>query len=249
MSISILFKYTSRSRPRKFIEGLQSITNMVSDKENYTILCSLDEDDGTMNNEEMRQEIGRFPKTHIQYGTSKSKIDAINRDLNEYKEPWDILVVMSDDMRFTAYGFDQLIREGMNHNFPEMDGFLHYPDSTARHQLATMSIMGRKYYELDNYIYNPAYLSLWCDNEAMEVAQIRQKYLYMGIPIFDHMHPAYGLGEWDEQYRQQQNLWGIDEETFKERKRKMFDLYERNPFINSDTERRGEGGEVEGAAI
>jgi len=240
MSYRLLFKYTSRSRPRRFIEGLESITSMVSDKENYTILCSLDEDDTTMNTLAMQEEIGRFPKTFIQYGTSKSKIDAINRDMDAVKD-WDILVVMSDDMRFTAYGFDQLIREGMAHNFPDLDGFLHYPDTTARHALATMSIMGRKYYELDNYIYNPAYLSLFCDNEAMEVAQIRRKYLYMGIPIIDHQHPAYGGYEWDEQYRVQQNLWNVDEATFKERKRKMFDLYGPTPVINTDSDDSREG--------
>lgn len=217
----ILFKFTSRSRPQKFLDGLKNITDMVNDKVNYTILCTLDEDDTTMNTEAIRELTGRYPNTIMQYGTSKSKIDAINRDMSVVKD-WDILVVMSDDMRFTATGFDTLIREGMAHNFPDLDGFLHYPDTTAKTALATMSIMGRKYFERDNYIYHPSYQSLFCDNEAMEVAQARGKYLFMGIPILDHLHPAYNLSEWDEQYMFQQNLWGVDEANYLLRKAKNF---------------------------
>lgn len=217
MSYSILFKYTSRSRPERFLEGLHNIQSMINDHEHYAILCSLDEDDQTMNNLAMREEMSRFKNVLTIYGNSKSKIDAINRDIDKALG-WDILVCMSDDMRFTAYGFDQLIREGFQHNCSDLDGFLHYPDSTAKQMLCTMSIIGRKYYERDNYIYHPSYLSLFCDNEAMEVAQMRGKYWYMGIQIFDHFHPAYNLADWDEQYHQQQNLWGVDEENFKQRK-------------------------------
>lgn len=217
----LLFKYTSRSRPQRFLEGLKNITDLVNEHINYTILCSLDDDDPSMNNIEMREEISRFRNTFAVYGLSKSKIDAINRDVDKV-DKWDILVCMSDDMRFTAHGFDQLIREGFQHNCPDLDGFLHYPDTTAKNSLCTMSIIGRKYYERDKYIYNPAYLSLFADNEAMEVAKMRGKYWYMGLPILDHLHPAYGLAPWDDQYHQQQNLWPVDEAVFNERKKNNF---------------------------
>jgi hypothetical protein len=89
-----------------------------------------------------------------------------------------------------------------------------------------MSIMGRKYYERFGYIYHPSYQSLWCDNEAMEVAQMLGKYWYMGIQLFDHLHPAYNLAPWDEQYTRQQGLWGVDEANYIERKRHNFYLHE-----------------------
>lgn len=227
----ILIKYTSRSRPEKFMEGLKSIYDLISDNPNYLILCTLDEDDNSMNTLSMREDLSRFKNLSYIYGESKSKIDAINRDVDKVND-WDILVCMSDDMRFTAFGFDQLIREGFQHNCPDTDGFLHYPDSTAKHMLSTMSIIGRKYYERDGYIYNPTYLSLHADNEAMEVSQMRGKYWYMGIQIFDHLHPAYNLAEWDDQYRQQQALWGPDEANYKYRK--SFNFYE-PIIINPDT--------------
>lgn len=227
----ILIKYTSRSRPLRFFEGLKNITDMVNDKHNYAILCSLDEDDTTMNTLGVQEEISRFPNTGFVYGTSKSKIDAINRDIEKVND-WDILVCMSDDMRFQARGFDQLIREGFQHNCPDLDGFLHYPDSTAKGMLCTMSILGRKYYERDGYIYHPSYLSLWADNEAMEVAKMRGKYWFLGIPLFDHYHPAYKMAEWDDQYRAQQSLWNVDEANYNERKKHNF--YEPTA-VNTDT--------------
>jgi hypothetical protein len=226
--MKILIKYPSRSRPERFFEGLDSITKLVADKDNYFIACTLDEDDTTMNNPDVLGRIAGYPNARCFVGKSANKIDAINRDLAELEleYDWDILACMSDDMRFIAYGWDQLIREGFQHNVPDLDGFLHYPDSTARNMLCTMSIMGRKYYERFGYIYHPSYQSLWCDNEAMEVAQMLGKYWYMGIQLFDHLHPAYNLAPWDEQYTRQQGLWGVDEANYIERKRHNFYLHE-----------------------
>lgn len=233
--MKILIKYPSRSRPQRFFEGLDSIVNLMADKENYDILCTFDKDDPTMANATVMGRLAEYRHTWHTYGTSTSKIDAINRDLGYYPtKDWDILICMSDDMRFIAYGWDQLIREGFQHNAPDLDAFLHYPDSTARNMLCTMSIMGRKYFERDGYIYHPSYQSLWCDNEAMEVAKMRGKYIYMGIQIFDHLHPAYRLAEWDEQYTRQQGLWNVDEANFIERKRHNFYLDE---TIDTNTNR------------
>jgi hypothetical protein len=224
--MKILIKYPSRSRPERFFEGLDSITKLVMDKSNYRVICTLDWDDDTMRHQDIATKIADHPNVICMYGDSVSKIDAINRDLAEIEleYEWDILLCMSDDMRFIAYGWDQLIREGFQHNCPDLDGFLHYPDSTARNMLCTMSIMGRKYFERFGYIYHPSYQSLWCDNEAMEVAQMLGKYWYMGIQLFDHLHPAYQLAAWDEQYLRQQGLWGVDEANYIERKRHNFYL-------------------------
>lgn len=197
----------------------------MADKRNYTILCTMDDDDPTMNNESVIGQLAQHPHCVPVFGKSTSKIDAINRDM-DYVDRWDILVNVSDDQKFVAYGWDELIREGFQHNAPDFDAFLFYPDSTAKNMLPTMSILGRKYYERDGYIYHPAYKSLFADNEAMEIAQQRGKLLYMGIQIFDHWHPAYGLSEWDEQYRVQQAMWGEDEATFNDRKSKNFPAYE-----------------------
>lgn len=223
----ILFKYASRSRPERFFEGLHSLIELAADKENYTVFCCLDQDDQSMvdlkESHLERIRSGYYSNVIFDYGHSKSKIDAINRPVPT-SIPWDILVNFSDDMRFQVYGYDQLIREGVRCNGPDV--FLHYPDSTAQNMLPTMSIMDRTYFERDGYIYHPSYSSLWCDNEAMAIAQARGRYFYMGTQIFDHYHPAYGHVPWDEQYTRQQGHWNEDELNFYYRKSKNFFLDE-----------------------
>jgi hypothetical protein len=121
-----------------------------------------------------------------------------------------------------VYGWDQLIREGVRCNGPDV--FLHYPDSTAKNMLPTMSVMDRTYYDRDKFIYYPEYWSVFCDNEVMEVAKMRGRYIYTGIQIYDHFHPAYGHVPWDEQYHRQQAMWGHDEALYKERAANKFYL-------------------------
>lgn len=239
MEPHILIKYASRSRPERFFEGLHNIIDMAADKESYTVLCMLDADDMSIFSTEFQTSTSnryQLPSFNTQmdlvhhkapdrvcydFGTSKSKIDAINRPIWPTMQ-WDILVNFSDDMRFTVYGYDHLIREGIRCNGPDV--FLHYPDSTAKNMLPTMSIMDRTYFQRDGYIYHPSYKSLWCDNEAMDVAQLRGRYHYVDTQIFDHYHPAYGHVPWDEQYTRQQQFWSEDEANYNYRKSQNFFL-------------------------
>lgn len=225
--MKILFKFASRQRPARFFDALKNIIDNVEDTLNYLIICTLDSDDDTMNTPEIKEKIKTFPNTIAYYGSSESKIHAINRDMEKEaaKEwEWRILIVMSDDMKFLHYGFDRLIREGFEINCPDGDGFLHYPDQDAGIALSTMSIIGRKYYERFNYIYHPSYKSLWCDNEAFEVARMLGKYHYMGIRLFDHLNPAYGHLPRDPMFEIQQDHWAVDEGNFKKRREINFDL-------------------------
>jgi len=230
MEPHILIRYASRSRPARFFEGLHSIVDLMNNKTACTVCCILDDDDRSMTPKvdmyaRLSEEIGvKFDNCLLNFGKSKSKIDAINRDIGD--NDWDILVNFSDDMRFTVYGWDTLIRDGFRCNGDDL--FLHYPDSTAKGMLSTMSIMDRKYFERDGYIYHPSYKSLWCDNEAQDVAKLRGRYRYMGIQLFDHFHPAYGMAEWDEQYHRQQKDWSDDEKNYYYRKA--------NNFFLNDTE-------------
>jgi len=130
----------------------------VADAANIHVSVTLDLDDPTMNNKEVVERINSYQNVSIQWGLSDSKIHAVNRDLPEWG---DIVVVMSDDMRFTFWGFDQVIL--MPFEDGNMDKLIHIPDSDAKHALATMYIAGREYYNRFGYIYHPSYKSVWCD--------------------------------------------------------------------------------------
>jgi len=226
MTPHILFKFASRSRPEKFFKAIDNIINMIDDKVNYTVLCTFDKDDVTMNESNICDIAKNYPiNIKSVYGNSANKIHAINRDMHLITD-WDILINMSDDMMFLEKGFDNLIREDFAGNF---DQFLHYNDGNQKANVSTMTIMGRQYYDRFNYIYHPAYISVWCDVEQTDVAVMLGKYKYMGDDkkIFIHNHPAWGLTSWDAQYRASENLdvWGKDLMTIIERKEKNYGLH------------------------
>jgi hypothetical protein len=204
--------------------GLDNIISNISDKDYFHISCTLDLDDVTMNNEQVKKRISSYQNVSVEWGYSKSKIDAINRSMPNID--WDILICMSDDMIFNIFGFDVMIGIDMLQWFPDYDGLLHYPDQDAKEYLATMYIAGRKWWEFrGKNIYHPSYKSLWCDNEEQKVAQLMNKYKYLGYQINVHLNPAYGHLPKDQMFLTQQADWGDDERNFYERELRNFDIH------------------------
>jgi len=221
--MKILFKYPSRGRVERFFDGLDSIVNNMQDMENFHISCTLDEDDPEMHRMEVMQLIQEYPNTSIEWGLSWSKIQAVNRSMP--KTDWDIIVVMSDDMRISFYGFDTLLRGFINEYIPDMDGLIHVPDQDAKEALATMYIATRKYYDRFGYIYHPSYKSVFCDNEVQEIAKKTGKYFYFScFGLIKHLNPAYGHLPKDVMFIEQQNCWQEDEANFIKRKANKFYL-------------------------
>jgi hypothetical protein len=226
--MKILYKVTSRSRPERLKETLLSIQNNAIDND-YLICLTLDEDDNTVNNAEFTDWINNnfLLEMHYFFGKSKNKIDAINRDVERLKV-WDILINVSDDQIFVKKGFDVEIKNVFLQCFPNLDGYVHFRDSNHDpiDALSTMSIIGRKYYERDKYIYHPSYVSVWCDNESQDVAKSRGKYQFINSIIFQHLHPAYGKGPNDAQYQktESKSVHLRDKRNFDNRKRKGFPI-------------------------
>ena len=216
----ILFKYTSRSRRSNFLRGYDSILNKIANREDYHVLISVDKDD---------QSMYPLPVLDGNYtfvvGNSKNKIDALNRDINEFDYDFDILINMSDDMIFTKKGFDDIIRAEFYKDFNQ---YLHFNDGNQKSNVCTMHIVGREYYNRFKYIYHPDYISLWCDVENDIVAKQLGCYKYMGddLQLFKHLHPAWGLAPQDALSIKTEDraLWIADEITFNKRKRKNFGI-------------------------
>ena len=190
--MNILYKLATRSRPQRFAETIKSIVDN-SSNDNYLVLVSIDEDDELMQAYIEDHTLGMgFPHYNVVVvnGRSKNKIDAINRDMEDSFNRWlnwDILVNISDDMVITSPNFDKVLRTVFAQT---TDLFLHLPDGYANERLCTMSIMGKDYYNRFGYIYHPSYESVYCDNEATDVAKNLGKYLYVNEHLFKHNHPA-----------------------------------------------------------
>lgn len=220
--LKILFKYPSRGRRQRFLDGMHSIVTNLADADNYQILVTADVDDTEMaftNND-----FPNFKNTVIKYGNSDSKVHAINKDIEYADADWQIIVCMSDDMRFLFTGFDNIIRQQFADG--DLDKLIHIPDQDAGAALQTMYIAGRTYYDRFGFIYNPVYESLFCDNEVHEIAVKLGKYHFVNeVGLLAHLNPAYGHLEKDSLFENQQLVgWSKDMQTFNERKARNFYL-------------------------
>jgi hypothetical protein len=220
--VKILIQYPSRQRAYRFAEGLFTIRGLSVIKDEIIVNVVLDNDDPQLTDYvDILKRIDDIPIL-ISFGKSESKIDAINRPLPPID--WDILLTFSDDMRFMVYGWDVHVREHFKNK--TLDRFVHFFEKHSGNRVSVMDVVGRTYYERDGFIYNPVYLSLFCDEEKTEIARLRGCYVFDSQPIFEHANAAVtGVGIKDEQLIEQQKLgWSIDQATFLKRKEINFGL-------------------------
>jgi len=222
--MSLLIKYATRGRAEWFMRAITNILSTMQTEE-YIILVTADLDDPTMNNPFIQEFCSAHNQVVINYGTSSSKIDAINRDMHLAVElDWDIVVNMSDDMFFKVRGWDNVIRQRVKDTWGDSrDWFAHFNDGYTKDLLPTMSIMGRGYYERDGYIYHPDYRSFSCDAEAMYVAMMRGRHRYFPELLFLHQHPSNSPVGNDETYRTNSLHTPHDTRVYFERLKRYFD--------------------------
>lgn len=218
--MKILFKFPSRSRPKKFFAAVENILSHLEDHDNYLLSFTLDSNDHSMNDPAIIRRIEAYPNTEIQWGHSKSKVEAVNRNVNVIY-PWEILVLCSDDMEFIQPGFDNLIRRDFEIE-ETLDRVIHYRDGYDHGNIISLPVLGRKWYTNYCCIYAPVYISLFCDEELYIVASKLGKLYSSDHSIVKHNHPAWCGGEIDAQLKSTQSFWGIDHETFKKRQRANF---------------------------
>lgn len=144
----------------------------------------MDLDDPTMNNRAIRNLLDKRPNLTYNYGNNKTKVQAINADLNN--KEFDVLLLASDDMLPKINNYDQVIIVEMEKHHPDMDGCLHFNDGRQGKKLNTLVVMGVNLYKQFGYIYHPSYQSLYCDNEFMDVTNNIGKSVYIDQIIISH---------------------------------------------------------------
>jgi hypothetical protein len=222
--MKLLIKFPTRGRKDKFFSTLNIYHNNCEDIENTEFLISIDSDDTEMNLEEVVNRISSYKNTKVVVGNSLSKIDAVNRDLNEFENKWDILLLASDDMIPQVKGYDIIIKDNMLFNYPDTDGVLWFNDGFQGNRLNTLCILGKKYYERFNYIYHPDYKSCWSDNEFMAVGNILNKQSYLDQVIIKHEHPDWGYGKNDFVHQKNVSDFNYDLNVYNTRKNINFGL-------------------------
>lgn len=218
---TILVKLPSRERPQKFMRSLKATVDHADDPKSLHFLFSFDLNDESMWG--IADEIAPLGvNADIHFGVSKSKIHAVNRDMESVTEPWEYLVVLSDDMICEHKGWDTLLRKEFAEHLPDGDGILWHFDG-AQTNITTLPIMGRTYYERDGYIYHSSYKSTHCDQEQTDVAQARGRIMFSDIVIWRHWHPAWKAGVIPDDLHERNELaWHVDEANYGRRKAKGF---------------------------
>jgi hypothetical protein len=219
----ILAKFPSRSRPQRFKECLSQWVANSHDKTNVHYLFSFDLDDLSMKGIEPFIESLGIPYT-IKWGTSVSKIHAVNRDINELELEWSHIIVLSDDMWPVVNEWDRRILSAYAEAIPEGDAMLWCFDG-KQGDICTLPIMDRPYYDRTKYIYHPSYLSVWCDNEQTEVAELMGRLYYVETPLAHHRHPSNVHNvKPDALYRKNETdaIWKKDHQNYKNRKAMNF---------------------------
>lgn len=204
----ILVKWPTRSRPQKLFSMLERYRSLESGKHEVRYALSCDLDDETMNNNDVKTKIMSMDRVEAWFGNNKTKIEAFNANMDVIDPNWDILIATSDDMRPMVKGWDNIVACEM-----EGEDAVWFYDGHAK-GACTLSIMSRKKYEEQGYIYHPAYWSLFCDNEWTETAQPR----FIPQVVIRH--------EWgrdrDKLLKHNQSFWDRDKAVYLDRKSKGF---------------------------
>lgn len=115
------------------------------------------------------------------------------------KSRGEVLVQVSDDFE-PPMGWDELILAELG-DLSESK-VLAVSDGNRKDDLLCMSILTRKRYEEQGYLYHPEFFSMysdtWFSHKAfMDGAVIDAR----DRLVFNHYHPLFGKGEWDETYK------------------------------------------------
>lgn len=198
----ILFNLASKTRPDAFNAVVDRIYEYCTQP--FTILAKLDNDD-------RKRPLYKTDRVTVVASLNNDKIEAINKGIP--RTGWDIIVDVSDDFVFTKPGFDMLIREHCGPN-----DCVHFPEKHVGDAIIIMAVMGNEYYNRYGFIFNPAYKSLFCDDELTAVAKQTGCYKFVNEHIFYHAHPSLGYGKPDVQRLRTESYWHQDKRTFEKRK-------------------------------
>jgi len=220
----LLLKFPTRSRPQQAMKVLQQYFSMATNPKSIGVAMSCDSDDDSMTRTLVKDEfdriLGQFGWHRIYYGNNKSKIEACNADMEKIEYPWNIVVLVSDDMVPILKGYDDVIRSHMLSSFPDTNGILWFNDGHQGDKLNTLSVMGRTMYQTFGYIYHPSYKSFYCDTEFTDLCRtsLKSKCLYVAACIVRHEHPGNGYGGLDSLYQKNQLAWNVDMDNYINRK-------------------------------
>lgn len=98
--VDLLIKFPTRGRPHKFRQQFNKYYDILSNQISVSFIISMDIDDKTMNSFNVKKWLSSLctnkNNVYFNYGRSKTKIQAINADMNLCND-FKVLLLASDD--------------------------------------------------------------------------------------------------------------------------------------------------------
>ena len=123
--MKLVIKFPTRGRSNKFLLVIKKYQQLLDDK-TTEIIVSCDNNDTDMNQPHVKEVLSQYKNVKLCFGDNKSKIEAINNDLEDVE--FDIVLLASDDMTPMVQGFDTIIKEKMSEHYPDTDGIVWFND-------------------------------------------------------------------------------------------------------------------------
>lgn len=211
----ILLKCPTRGRREKFLSTIRKWVELAHRPESLGIAVSLDSDDVSMGNF-TEADLPNVAWKRVYRGPNKTKIQACNADIENVEWPWDIIILVSDDMIPEVDGYDMKIREAMPDS---LDHVVWVHDGFQNEKLNTLNIFGRARYNSWGYMYYPEYKSFYCDNELTDWCRENpSKCTIISEVLIRHHHPLANGSPSDVLYERNQRHFVDDAALYERRK-------------------------------
>lgn len=221
--MKLLIQYATRQRPQRVFVTINSFVANISDKGDYRVLLTCDDDDKSMNNEIIIERLNFYKHMSVFYGKRAGKIGSINRDINKIDYDWDVVLCIQDDTVCVQKDYDKIIKNAIKKHCPDTDGALWF-DDPGRSSLITVIIVGKKFYDRFGYVLNSQYHSMFAEKELMAVSKKLNRLFKINDTIIEHQHYSYNKSsvENDSLYKHNASFYKIDQNTYARRKSQGF---------------------------
>lgn len=220
--------HATRGRPAQAVEAHATWMRLASGNHPIEYIVSVDDDDP--------DPIPDNPPDGVTIvtGHNRGNVDAYNR--GAYRSTGDILIQVHDDVTPPQH-WDELIVQALGGNW-DREAVLAVGDGLPRNvngdrKILPILIGTSKWFRSCGYFYAPCYVSVFCDNDAAELAEKHGVIVDAGSIVFQHRYEGPDRDETQRRSYSQEN-WAHGERCLQERRS---DGFPRDPSAWGDASR------------
>lgn len=188
-SASLLVLCPSRGRPDAAVATNETFTKTRANSWRTSLKFVLDADDPTA------ERYSDLSTIVLEPDRTGNMVKALNSAAIDVAPFYDIVGFVGDDHRFRTTGWDDAIREAIANLG---SGFVYANDLAQRENLPTQVFISSNILLALGWMGLPSCHHLYIDNAWKVLGSNLDRMRYLPNVVIEHLHPAYGKGEWDE---------------------------------------------------